>query len=598
MAERFMVNNYTAYGERFKQLCQALIDDPLCSNHYEYDIQWILLHFLLEMAHKPLNALAGNKGKIALHDREDDDERRMQRERERMRNELAMSLLRNSLESETDAEQSQYLESDLSDWSDDEEAAEPSATTAPIAILSAVGDVAELKLIRCDRLHPPQKPLPFAEFDSTKSDGWLQENVQHSWWQRPDWQATVDSDYDEARMCQKYHDAVKKYSGGVIKLPTVSTVPEWCLLREIIWMLRISDAEIKAKFFSVDAMKSEISANPNVSIASVTTQGIRGTLQEFASKMTKLFRLRQFMRSVFVLEANSPLPPHTIECYANAMSSFLDTISAFLLRIENELNAQNHFETHSIVKLFTALGPHFILLDHLYTIHTKCYIDFRIVSGYECVIHLFGGLLHEMDSASAGQRLNIAASLFLCSIRFYFFKFDNWWSEGRFDDWRNEFVIEKVDELSEVDNFIKNTYRLQAIDDQSNEIIQLICDQYVEAGYIISILFGLDKMGDMRQENIANNEKDFDFYDKFVQLVFDELEKFRFPPKDEGEANASSAEAEGGAEIAERGAEAVLIDDCDPLLSLVFENCIIEGGKKSHPIVTDEQETGLAFYQK
>lgn len=48
-----------------------------------------------------------------------------------------------------------------------------------------------------------------------------------------------------------------------------------------------------------------------------------------------------------------------------------------------------------------------------------------------------------MDATGLVERLNIAASLFLTSIRFYLSVFSRWWIEGRFSDWGSEFLIEK-----------------------------------------------------------------------------------------------------------------------------------------------------------
>lgn len=65
------------------------------------------------------------------------------------------------------------------------------------------------------------------------------------------------------------------------------------------------------------------------------------------------------------------------------------------------------------------------------------------VAGHVCVAYLFASLINEMDTAAIVERLNIAASLFLISIRFYLSVFNNWWIEGRFKDWCSEFLIEK-----------------------------------------------------------------------------------------------------------------------------------------------------------
>lgn len=64
-------------------------------------------------------------------------------------------------------------------------------------------------------------------------------------------------------------------------------------------------------------------------------------------------------------------------------------------------------------------------------------------SGHVCAAFLFASLINEMETTAIVERMNIAASLFLVSIRFYLSVFNNWWIEGRFNDWCCEFLIEK-----------------------------------------------------------------------------------------------------------------------------------------------------------
>lgn len=45
---------------------QYLIKHPLCLNHYEVDIQWSLIDFLLTLAHSPIKSLKCNPEKIKI----------------------------------------------------------------------------------------------------------------------------------------------------------------------------------------------------------------------------------------------------------------------------------------------------------------------------------------------------------------------------------------------------------------------------------------------------------------------------------------------------------------------------------------------------
>lgn len=102
LAERFMADNYTKYGEHFRAMCDILIDDPLCDGHYEYDIPWILLHLLLELSKNPVGALAANENRSRMlvdgaGDEDHRQEMRVQSEKDQIMNDLISSLIRQNI---------------------------------------------------------------------------------------------------------------------------------------------------------------------------------------------------------------------------------------------------------------------------------------------------------------------------------------------------------------------------------------------------------------------------------------------------------------------------------------------------------------------
>lgn len=58
LQERMIISNYQKYADRLDVLCSALISDPMCEKHYETDVQWSVLSFLLETAQRPETGLA------------------------------------------------------------------------------------------------------------------------------------------------------------------------------------------------------------------------------------------------------------------------------------------------------------------------------------------------------------------------------------------------------------------------------------------------------------------------------------------------------------------------------------------------------------
>lgn len=97
IAERFMADNYTQYGERLKKLVQEFVNDPLCTNHYEYDIQWSVIQFLLEASRNPVAALSVDKNSINIDDSGHGDDICPDRRKSSAMNELVKSLIKHNI---------------------------------------------------------------------------------------------------------------------------------------------------------------------------------------------------------------------------------------------------------------------------------------------------------------------------------------------------------------------------------------------------------------------------------------------------------------------------------------------------------------------
>lgn len=71
LAERLHIANHEPYAERLDQLCHTLRTNRLCTEHYETDIHWSVMSFLLNVASNPVAGLAVNRGRITLNDPEE-----------------------------------------------------------------------------------------------------------------------------------------------------------------------------------------------------------------------------------------------------------------------------------------------------------------------------------------------------------------------------------------------------------------------------------------------------------------------------------------------------------------------------------------------
>lgn len=93
LSERFTASNYVAFADRLTELCNSFINDPICNEHYETDIQWSVLHLLLELSKNPVTALVEHKNEIPLVDKENDDDVKRRTEHEEKMNDLIHSLI-------------------------------------------------------------------------------------------------------------------------------------------------------------------------------------------------------------------------------------------------------------------------------------------------------------------------------------------------------------------------------------------------------------------------------------------------------------------------------------------------------------------------
>lgn len=236
-------------------------------------------------------------------------------------------------------------------------------------------------------LRPPRKPKFYTVFDASKAIEWKTENTQPAWWLNEVNRVKIVSDYPAAKMCEIFRTN-----------ESVSTLSEWCLLREILWMLQLEPEQYEpntspnrclSKFFTLNVETNEIIANENISIPSVTVEGIRPILNEFAEIMTIIYRFKKLNETIFqhvrgasdFIETSICAPPYTIQCYAQGLKDFLSVVAEAIIKLEMELIEQDPMEMRSIVYVYNKLLPYFRLMKKLYDIHSKVYIDFKTNPG-------------------------------------------------------------------------------------------------------------------------------------------------------------------------------------------------------------------------
>lgn len=64
MIEKFVVGNYPQHAQHFRRLCDELIAHPLCVNHYEVDVQWAIIDFLLNVSYNPVGSIRRSRSNV------------------------------------------------------------------------------------------------------------------------------------------------------------------------------------------------------------------------------------------------------------------------------------------------------------------------------------------------------------------------------------------------------------------------------------------------------------------------------------------------------------------------------------------------------
>ena len=85
-------------------------------------------------------------------------------------------------------------------------------------------------------------------------------------------------------------------------------------------------------------------------------------------------------------------------------------------------------------------------LNIMYEIHNFVADDWEKFPNWQCASNLLSKLYYRMLNSNKPDAINLSASLYLNSLSVYFSIVDTWLSQGRLEDWREEFIIYKCTE--------------------------------------------------------------------------------------------------------------------------------------------------------
>uniref|UniRef100_A0A336KQ99 CSON012437 protein n=1 Tax=Culicoides sonorensis TaxID=179676 RepID=A0A336KQ99_CULSO len=527
--EKFKLSNYGKYADLLRKNVEFFTEHPACNSHTEKDCQWGMIAFMLEVAYNPVGGL-----KHRLMNNSDIFESVSLGE-EDLNETLEKKIVKELREADVVGVDFKAEDSSLSEWSDSDEddaiendrdnqkqpsieiptvqQKKPPILPKPISIVT--------------KLEPPKRVPIYHEYDSSSAGKNLIENVQSEWWKNKKYISVPNSKYQSASFCEYWNQLLARVSYNVIKTAEISTTSEHCLLREIFWMFV---KPVNAKFFKVE--NERIVINANVSIASVTVKGLKSFLKVFTQKMTIMYVLRQFCQKVLQGDAKKiRKAPHTMEAYAAELARCLDLITHSILEKEKIVMSQEPGIVSSVLELFNHLQPQFKLLDYLWDIHRFSVIDWHKYQNHVCSAHLLAGLFLRIRKSSSSEKAALVSSLYLSTIRVYLSLVDIWWSDGRLDDFRQEFLIQTcIDDTDQIRDYVPrlnfkdmsiSPNRMKLI--EKDPVICMLMRHSLNAGDTLSVLARLDRMNDIKSKSSTTT----DMYDVFMETVLSEIEKFR-----------------------------------------------------------------------
>ncbi|XP_055909744.1 gamma-tubulin complex component 5 [Eupeodes corollae] len=517
MQEKFRVANYSQYADHLQQLCEELVKHPLCVMHYEVDVSWSILEFLFNLAFNPVGALRKNKDQIDLNALKVIEEDHIDEEQKFLKNLLKEDFIDDCCSFNSD--------SDLSVWSDEED---ESSSAEVKTLLSISTDEKTSKIKWPPSWKPPQKDPHFEQFDGRKSRDILNSSVQRDWWNPLNKTLLeIPSTRTEANFAQLYNSFLSETSNNLIKRQILSTESEHSLLREIIWMF---NSPQNCKFFKVTG-EHDIQVQENVSIPSVSVNGLRTYLEEaFIPYIQMMNTLKKFIESVYVPTESSASSPITYECYAANLVDLLEPINSAITEAETSILKQESQVISTLIQLQFRLRESLLLLKRIHNMHTQVVLDSKQFPSHILSAHLLAALLHINHNSESPDEANLSISLFLTTVKVFCHLIEAWWSDGRLDDWQNEFVVEKIGEGSEVKTrqFTKNREMAFFVPSNvstmitDNKFIKLLLSHSEEAGSTLNLLYQINKISDLRNSLDIKGK----LYDQFIEEVWVRIREF------------------------------------------------------------------------
>nr|XP_050845140.1 gamma-tubulin complex component 5 isoform X1 [Vespula vulgaris] len=513
-----IITKLSIYG-KFKEAkkFQELVDFFLTSfdfdHHPQYDLQWSLLALLLDLSSDidktDLNNLKSFQGEF-------NSNVTIANEKDAIQEIDWANYLK---EGEEDFFCDFKNDESSDEWSDDAEEV-PNLSCVPVettlttvdGILSAesIGDVKYSSDIVMQSL-----------IEEVESRKWLMSNVQNTWWNESViYKYPVCSKYPDAHFCQIWHETVHKDLSDIILLN------EYQVCKEILWMFHVQTQ------MTVFKQESEFlfHIRPNVSIPSLTTIAFQNMLSPFCEYLSMIHDIEQFDKELLSTDTSYlgyKKPPFIYEAYNAAIKEKLLSFRMEIINIEKDITAQASSQT--LLSLLARLRKPLKRIKILHQVHKVSVSNWKLSSNWNCASKLLSNLLLEITNSHCQEKTNICVNLYLSIIPVYLNIIDTLLGEGRLEDWRNEFIIERISDeevAKNKDQCVK--FLIRPLDDicLKDNVMHLLITKVQHIGHSIDLLVSLNRITEMWNEKMKSDEERISLKDEFYTSLLSEICKY------------------------------------------------------------------------
>ncbi|XP_012342126.1 gamma-tubulin complex component 5 isoform X2 [Apis florea] len=525
LIKKFSIHGKYDVAKKFEELVDTFILSFNFEQHPQYDLQWHLLTLLLELANETyksdLETLKLTRGEYTFNiTGENESEITEEIDWIEYLKEGQENFF-NDYKSDTDSEWSNDTEDNVDIHSNFEVPINITDSNKAICIPSVEKELNKLSLALNQELN---------------SKNWLLLNVQNSWWNELEWRKyPVKSNFFDAHFCEIWYKANGR------NFYTLGTLSEYVVCRELLWMFY---APSQMVVFQQNEETKEFSIRPNISIPSLTTIAFNNILLPFCKYFSMIHDIEQFGIRLYSKQDDfSKKPPLTYETYNAILRQHLIQFKNEIINIEKILMKQD--SNFTFLSLSSILKKNLYNIKILYEVHKKSISNWILHPNWKCASKLLSSLYFEIQNSHNREKTNICISLYLASFTVYLNIIDTWLSEGRFEDWREEFIITRLSNSAILENNAQyETFSLRSLDNicLMDPIMQFLIKKIQYIGQSIELLVSLDRITDIWKINIRENELKKSLVDEFYIKLETEISKYSTNEQEKEEISSSQEE--------------------------------------------------------